>query len=231
MELSKRLKFIADKIDKCSCIVDIGTDHGYIPIYAVKNEMCKRAIATDINIEPVKKAKLNVKYEKLNDKISVRHGAGLTPIVEGEADGVVMAGIGGNLMCDILKNDIKKVKSFKFIILQPAQNPEVVREYLYNNNYEIIEEDLCLDDGIIYELFKVKYDKKSLNYDFDNVYYEISPYMLKTKNPLMKKYLQEKIEKDEKILGFIKDNTESANKRKEELKNNIEQYKRFLKEF
>lgn len=231
MDLSKRLKFIADKIDKCSCIADIGTDHGYIPIYAVKNNTCKRAIATDINIEPVKKAKLNVKYEKLNDLVQVRHGAGLEPIVLGEADTLVIAGMGANLMCDILKADIEKVKKFKCMVLQPAQNPEVLREYLYNNKYEIIEEDLCLDGGVIYELFKVRYDEKSLNCDFHKINYEISPYILKRNNPLMKEYLNEKIKKSEKILSFIKDETESAKVRKNELNDKIVQYKRFLEEF
>lgn len=231
MELSKRLKFIADKIDKCSCVADIGTDHGYIPIYAVKNNLCKSAIATDINIEPVKKAKLNVKYEKLGDLVHVRHGAGLKPIVLGEAEVLIIAGMGGNLMCDILKADIEKVKKFNYIILQPAQNPEVLREYLYNNKYEIIEEDLCLDDGIIYELLKVRYDEKSFNCDFDKINYEISPYILKRKNPLMKDYLCEKIKKSEKILSFINDESESAKLRKSELQNKIAQYKRFLEEF
>ena len=231
MDLSKRLKCIADKIDNCSCIADVGTDHGYIPIYAVKNNICKSAIATDINIEPVKKAKLNVKYEKLSDVVKVRHGAGLKPILIGEAEALIIAGMGGNLMCDILKADLEKVKRFKFIVLQPAQNPEVLREYLYNNKYEIIEEDLCLDEGIIYEIFKVRYDEKSLNCSFDKINYEISPYVLKIKNPLMKHYLVEKIKKSEKILGFIKDETKSAEIRKNELEGKIEQYKRFLEEF
>ena len=63
MELSKRLKFIANHIEKCKSIADIGTDHGYIPIYAVKNNLCESAIASDINKDPVRKSKLNIRMQ------------------------------------------------------------------------------------------------------------------------------------------------------------------------
>ena len=69
---------------------------------------------------------------------------------------VVIAGMGGNLIRDILEADMEKVNSLESLILVPAQNPEVLREYLYENNYEIIKEDLCFDEGVYYELFKVK---------------------------------------------------------------------------
>ena len=103
MELSKRLKFIAKHIDKCKSIADIGTDHGYIPIYAVKNNLCERSIASDINKDPVKKSKLNISLEGLSEKIETRLGGGLEPIKAKEVEGIVIAGMGGNLIRDILE--------------------------------------------------------------------------------------------------------------------------------
>lgn len=220
MELSKRLKFIASHIEKCKSIADIGTDHGYIPIYAVKNNLCESAIASDINKDPVRKSKLNISLEGLSEKIETRLGGGLEPIKTKEVDGIIIAGMGGNLIRDILEEGKNKLPFFKFIILQPAQNPEVLREYLYNNGYKILEEDLCFDEGIYYELFKVVKNNEE-HTKVDNIFYEFSPILLKKKHTLMLPYLKSKEEKYKKILGFIKDDSESAKKRKEEIKEKL----------
>ena len=220
MELSKRLMFIVNHIDKCESIIDVGTDHGYIPIYVVKNNICDKAIASDINRDPVKKAKMNVSLEGLSDKIDVRLGGGLATVKKGEVNGVVMAGMGGNLIRDILEADMDKVSKYDFLILQPAQNPEVLREYLYISGYEILAEDLCYDEGIYYELFKVRKCEKECK-KVDSIYYEISPVLLDSKNPLMNEYLDSKIQKYNKILNFIKDDSKSAKNRKADLENRI----------
>ncbi len=229
MELSKRLQFIAAHIDRCKTIIDIGTDHGYIPIYSVKNNLCEKAIASDINKEPVKKAEMNAALEGVKSSVEVRLGGGLEVINIGEAEAVVIAGMGGNLIRDILEKDIEKTASFKYLILQPAQNPEVLREYLYNNGYEIIEEDLCIDEGIYYELFKVKKNNKAEKVSLEPIYYEISPRLLKDKNKLMLSYLESKEEKYSKILGFIKDNSESALKRKQDIESKLKEIENFKK--
>ena len=229
MELSKRLNLIANYIDKCDTLVDVGTDHGYIPIYSVLKDICKKSIATDINKDPLDKAKLNSIFEGVDENVEVRLGGGLDPIKKGEAQGLVIAGMGGNLIRDILEADKEKAKGFDFIILQPAQNPEVLREYIYTNGYEVIEEDLCIDEEKYYELFKVRV-KDGESTELDPIYYEISPKLLRDKNPIMKEYIASKIEKYNKILNFIDDDTESAVERKKELKekidilNNLAQY-------
>ncbi|HEY5524261.1 MAG TPA: class I SAM-dependent methyltransferase [Clostridium sp.] len=227
MELSKRLKFIADHIDKCKSIIDVGTDHGYIPIYAIKNNLCERAIASDINKGPVKKARLNVALEGVSKEVEVRLGGGLKTIKKGEVQGVIMAGIGGNLIKEILEKDKYKIPSFEFLILQPAQNPEVLREYLYSNGYEILGEDLCFDEGLYYELFKVKKAQIVEATELNPIVYEISPILLKNKHPLMHPYLESKEEKYNKILGFLNENSEGSIKRKED----IEKKLKYIKEF
>lgn len=220
MELSKRLNWILRYIDKCNSIMDVGTDHGYIPIHLVKNNIVKKAIASDINKDPLEKARLNASLDGVLDKIDLRLGGGLEPLKNKEVQGIIIAGMGGNLIRDILEKDINKVKSLEYLILQPAQNPEVLREYLYNTNYEILNEDLCFDEGQFYELFKVRY-RIGENTKMDSIFYEISPVMLKENNKLIREYIYSKIEKNKKILNFIKEETESAKLRKEELKNKI----------
>ena len=210
MELSKRLKRIAEHVDKCESVADIGTDHGYIPIYLVKEGICKKAIASDINKGPIEKAKVNVAFEGVSNKVKCLLGPGLNPLKVGEVNGVILAGMGGNLTRDILLADMDKVKKYDFIILQPAQNPEVLREFLYKNDYEIIDEDLIKDEGRFYELFKV------------------SPLLREKGHPLFKEFIEEKINRCETILSFIKEDTEAAKKRKSDLEEKINKLKGML---
>lgn len=230
MELSKRLKWIVEKLNKTEIIMDIGTDHGYIPIYLIKNNIAQKVIASDINKEPLNKAKINASLDGVLDKIDLRLGGGLSPLKNKEANSVIIAGMGGNLIRDILESDLNKVKNLDYLILQPAQNPEVLRKYLYKNDYEILDEDICLDENQYYEIFKVRY--KAGDYiSLEDIFYEISPMMLSKKLPLLKSYIESKIEKNEKVIDFIKDNTEHAIARKNELKEKNKRLEKLLKNF
>ncbi|ALP89581.1 MULTISPECIES: tRNA (adenine(22)-N(1))-methyltransferase [Clostridium] len=230
MELSKRLNWILNIMDKCDVIMDVGTDHGYIAIELIKRNLADKVIASDINKDPLNKAKLNVSLEGLSNKIELRLGGGLTPVKDKEVNGVLIAGMGGNLIRDILENDIKKVKNMDYLVLQPAQNPEVLREYLYISDYEIIDEDVCFDEGKYYEVFKVKY-KENNSTKLENIFYEVSPILLNKKSDVFKDYLYEKIDKYKKVKSFIKDNTEHALSRKKELDSKIEIMENLLKKF
>ena len=230
MELSKRLTWIISKMDECDVIMDVGTDHGYIPIELIRRNIANKVIASDINKEPLKKAKINISLEGLSNKINLRLGGGLKPLNNNEVQGILIAGMGGNLIRDILKDDISKVKDIDYLILQPAQNPEVLREYLYTENYEVIDEDICLDEGKYYELFKVKY-KENNSSKLEDIFYEVSPILLNKKGEVFKEYLKEKIEKYKKVNNFIKDETEHALARKNELNNKIEIIEDLLKTF
>lgn len=220
MELSKRLNFIIENIDNTSVLADIGTDHGYIPLYAVQNGLCSKAIAIDINKDPLDKAKLNAILEGAGDELEFRLGSGLKPLENGEVEVAVIAGMGGNLIRDILEDDIEKVSSIGYLVLVPAQNPEVLREYLYNNDYEVICEDLCEEEGIYYELFKVR-KKDGESAKLDSIYYEVSPKLLMQRHPLMKEFLNSKVENYKKILSFITDSTINAKERKTAIEDKI----------
>ena len=220
MDVSKRIEFIIENLEKVDTIADIGTDHGYVPLIALERGLCEKAIACDINKDPLDKARLNAVLEGVGDELEFRLGGGFEPLNVSEANGVVIAGMGGNLIRDILEADMEKVKSVDYLILVPAQNPEVLREYLYTNNYEIIKEDLCFDEGIYYELFKVR-KAEGNSTELDSIFYEISPVLLRGTNPLMKDYLKFKLDECNRILGFITEATVTANKRREEIKEKI----------
>lgn len=221
MDISKRLKLITEYINPVNVLCDVGTDHGYIPIYAIKNNLCLKAIASDINKDPLDRAKLNTIFENIVGKeIEFRLGGGLSTIKKGEVNAVIIAGMGGNLIRDILENDLDKVKELDYLILQPAQNPEVLRKYLYNSGYEIIEEDLCFEEGKYYEFFKVK-KVESGSTELDEIYYEISPRLLMKRHSLLKEFLNDKLDTYNKILSFITDDTEPAQQRKDEISQKI----------
>ncbi|MGL5417140.1 MAG: tRNA (adenine(22)-N(1))-methyltransferase [Clostridium sp.] len=219
MELSKRLEKILENVDETECLLDVGTDHGYIPIEAIKRGLAKKAIAADINKDPLDKAKLNAIFEGVDESIEVRLGNGLDVIDSNEVSTVVIAGMGGNLIRDILEKGKDKIKNTEIILL-PAQNPEVLRKYLYTNGYKILKEDLCLDEEIFYEIFKVKVSSEEKT-ELEEIYYEISPVLIRDKNSLMKEFLEAKKEKANRILKNIVDESETAKLRRKELEEKI----------
>ena len=229
MDLSIRLKAIVSMIEVCDSVVDVGTDHGYVPIYLVKNGVIKNAIASDINRGPVEKAKNNVAINNVGKQISCRMGSGLSTVNKGEAQIAIIAGMGGNLIRDILEADLEVVKQFKYMILQPVQNAEVLREYLYVTGYNILDEEICLDDGKYYEIIKVKYNTKPVI--LDSIYYEVSKILLNKKNPVMHSFIEYKLQKYLKIYDTLNEDTMLSKGRKEQLYHVIRRFKEFLKCF
>ncbi|MCY6371801.1 tRNA (adenine(22)-N(1))-methyltransferase [Clostridium ganghwense] len=226
MNISNRLKVIGEMVDNCEVICDIGTDHAYLPIYLIKKYVCNKAVASDINKGPVEKAKFNVKREGLSDKISCRLGGGFTTIKPFEVDGAVIAGMGGNLIRDIIEERKNVFQSLKFVILQPVQNPEILRQYIYEVGYDIIDEELCFDEDKYYEIIKIKYNNKPIK--VESIYYEISKRLIEKKHPLIGDYIKFKIEKYTNILKYIGNETQSVKKRKEEVEDKIKKLEELL---
>lgn len=227
MELSIRLKVIVNLMEQCDNIIDVGTDHGYVPIYLVKNDIIKSAIASDINRGPVEKAKKNINSNNLGLQISCRQGSGLSTVKAGEVQVAIIAGMGGNLIRDILEADIPVVKELKYMILQPVQNAEVLREYLYSTGYDIIKEDICNEDGKFYEIIKAKYNTVPVL--VDSIYYEISKTLSDERHPVMQEFIEFKLKKYLRVYNTLNENTIASKHRKEQLYYVIKRLKEFLK--
>lgn len=227
MDISDRLKYIGDMVEKCECIADIGTDHAYLPIYLVEKGICKTVIASDINKGPVEKAERNIYLSHRTNEIKCRLGPGLTTISPGEVKSAIIAGMGGNLIKDILEEGMNIFKELDYVILQPVQNADVLRKYIYESGYNILDEELCKDENKYYEIIKIKYDNKSNR--LDGIYYEISKKLLEKKHPILEEYIYFKIGKYDKIVKDIVDTSNLAKKRKTELKEKILKLKEMLK--
>lgn len=144
IKLTDRLSVIAQQVKPCKTVVDVGTDHGYIPVYLVSNNICENAIACDINVSPLNSCKFLVNSLSLQDKIKCVLSNGLDNIND-EFDTVILAGTGGELISDILARGEKKLKNSRLII-NPMTHSELVREWLYTNGF-FIENDIVIPDS------------------------------------------------------------------------------------
>jgi len=228
MIISKRLKLISDLITGVKSMVDVGTDHGYVPIELLKRNKIDFAIASDINKGPVEKAKKNVRDNNLQHKIQCRLGGGLTTVTPREVEAAVIAGMGGNLIRDILEESKAVFKALDYVIVQPVQNPEVLREYLYTSGCNILDELIIYDEEKYYEIMKISWgDKPKV---IEPIFYEISKLLLGKKDNTYREYLNYKLEKYLRIHEELKGDTENSRKRKLELWDKIQRIKGFLLE-
>lgn len=139
-KISNRLKKCADMISYNSKIADIGTDHAYIPIYLFLKGKISRALACDISTGPLENAQKNIKKYNAESSIETRLSDGLLNVSENEADEIIIAGMGGNMISNILSNCSWKNKSQKRFILNPMKYEEKLHEFLSLNGYEILNE-------------------------------------------------------------------------------------------
>ncbi len=163
-------------------MADIGSDHGYLPVRLLYENKIERAIITDIGELPLKTAKSNACSGLCEHLCSFRLGDGLKPLKPREAECIVIAGMGGNLISNILKDGEDVAKSAEFLILQAMQHTTNLREFLNNNSYKIMEERVVYDSGKYYEIIKVvsgeqrKFTKLELEIGYamvkDDVYYD-----------------------------------------------------------
>ena len=149
--ITQRLQKIIDLVDS-EKIADIGTDHAYIPIRLASMGKITNAIATDKNKGPLEIAKKNVLKYNFNNIIELRLGEGLEPIEAAECELIIIAGMGGKLIGDIIEKDIEKSKTFKFL-LQPMNAQSELRERLIKNGFKITKEELSQEGFKVYNVF------------------------------------------------------------------------------
>ncbi len=155
--LDNRLMLCAQYVRKGAKLADIGTDHAYLPVWLCRNGICPGAVAADINPEPLESGRQTVEESGLGDKITLRLSDGLKQIKPGEADDIVIAGMGGELIAKIILGcDFSRDGSLNFI-LQPMTKSEELIRALYENGFEITAQDCCRASGKCYTVLSVKY--------------------------------------------------------------------------
>ncbi|MBF8981982.1 SAM-dependent methyltransferase [Lutibacter sp. B2] len=230
MKLTPRLLKVSEFVKNGEMVADVGTDHAYIAVYLVENEISKKVIATDVNEGPLNSANKNIKLYGFENNIETRLGNGLEKIKPNEVDTVIIAGMGGLLIRDILLGYPNVTKSIDKFVLQPMVAQDELREWLVNNGFCIVDEALVREEHRIYEIMVVKKGKQEVN---DNIYFEIGQKLIENKDPLLEEYIQMKINKYQKIMdNLLNQTTENAKRKLEECKEHIkklEEVKKCLK--
>lgn len=155
--MSKRIDLIASLTKNYHTICDVGCDHGLTIIKAIKDYNVSYAYAIDINEEPLERAKLNVCKNSLSAKVSFLLSDGFNN-VDFSFDVAILSGMGGILITDILTKGLTKLNKCD-LILSPQGDSYLVRKFLANNSYQIIEEYSLIENKKYYEIIKARYNK------------------------------------------------------------------------
>ena len=155
--MNLRLNALAKMVDPGSRVADIGTDHAYLPIKLVADQVIDYAIASDVAQGPLDNAIEDIRQVGFQNKIEARLGNGLATVKPSDQiDTVVIAGMGGKLMCQILQAAWDQNMKFETLILEPNISEPRVRQWLVDHNYQIVDEGLLFEAGHSYELIKAK---------------------------------------------------------------------------
>ena len=183
--LNKRLRAIAELIKPCDTLFDVGSDHGFLPLYLLINKKIKKAIIGEINIGPLEQAKKNFKkFPELNCEFVLSDGLNL---YNGLIDTVVIAGMGFETIQHIILQDIDKFKKIPQIVIQSNTKIDQLREFINSNNFEIIDEDIVKDRKYFYPIVKVKHNE--LRQELSNEELLFGPYLIKKYKKVFYEYL------------------------------------------
>jgi len=222
LKLTDRLLKIASLVTEGKRVADIGTDHGYIPVYLLNQGKVPYAILADVNKGPLENARGEVRHNKLLDKVDLRLGSGIEVLEKGEVDEVIIAGMGGILISELLEAKLEVAHSVDKLILQPMQAQNELRKYLLNNGFEILDEVLVKEDFRIYEIIIAKYTGKNTVVS-DDIYYEVGIKLIENKDPLLNEFIDKKIYMYNSIIKKIEGkSSEGIEKKIKESKDAIE---------
>ena len=229
MKLTDRLLKIASLVSDGKKIDDIGTDHGYIQVYLLKEGKVPFAVLADVNKGPLDNAHKEVIQNNLLDKVDLRLGSGIEILEIGEVEEVIIAGMGGILISELLEAKKEVAHNVEKLILQPMQAQEELRYYLLNNGYEILEEVLVREDFRIYEIIVAKYTGKNTIIE-DEIYYEVGIKLLENKDSLFNDFIEKKIKTYSSIVNKLEGkNGEAIDKKRKESEVAIKKLENLIK--
>lgn len=206
MQLSLRLSAIADMVTTGNRLVDVGCDHGYLPVYLIQQKKIPSAIAMDVRKGPLSRAKEHIRQYGLEEYIQTRLSDGLENLKAGEGDTLVIAGMGGPLMERILTDGQSVRDSFSEMILQPQSDIPHFRRFIQSQGFQVVEEKMVEEEGKFYPMMRVVRTCPEGDGN-ENLVSEAAPYtleeafgkfLLKEHNPVLYRYLlrEERIRAD-----------------------------------
>ncbi len=170
IKLDARLSTVASMVRKGSRVADIGTDHGYLLAWLIENGICPCGVAADINKGPLENARKTVIDSGISDKVELILSDGLKNVPEDSCDDIVIAGMGGNLIADILSSCPWIYNENLHIVVQPMSHGEVLREFYVENGFEILEEKTATDGKRLYCVISAVYTGIKTERDSSYIY-------------------------------------------------------------
>lgn len=225
----QRLKTIINFIDHNSIVADIGTDHGVVPIYLVEENIAKKVIATDISKPSLEKLKNKLQDKSGSLNIETRCSDGLESILPFEVDTIVISGMGGVLIEEILSHSINIAKTANRIILQPNNGADHLRRWLLNNGFYIVEEKDLYENKKYYTVLSVQ---TGIERTYSDKEYLYGRRLIESQSPVLFQYLKSLQKEKEIILSkLIKVGSSSAETRIDELKKEIKEIEEVLENY
>ena len=213
------MEVIASMVTPGLKVADVGCDHAFIDIALVSGGTAPAALAMDINEGPLQRAGSNVSQAGLSDKITLRLSDGLDRYIKGEASSLIISGMGGPLMCDILNrylDTISEGKSeklfdntcdFKEMILSPQSETDEFRAYISSVGLKIADERMILDEGKFYTIIRAVPD--GIRHELTEAELLFGPVLISRKDPVLRGYLEFRIKADDAVLCKLKSETET----------------------
>ena len=209
-KLSKRLTAVCRLVSEGNAVLDVGCDHAYVPIELVSGGKAPAAIASDIRSGPIAAAKKHISEAALEEHISACLCDGIPEDVKSQFENLhapegktlILAGMGGLLMRQILDEAGDRVRLFSEIVASPQRDAESFRGFLINHLcFQIIDEEMIKEDGKYYPVIKaVRCEGENVLLLPDQAELRYGPVLLKKQNPVLKEYLLKKEELHQKVL-------------------------------
>ena len=215
MHLTKRMQAVCNLVKSADTVCDVGCDHGFVPIYLVKERAFTSAVAMDINEGPLAAAAINIEMNGVKDKIKTKLSDGLDALLPNEAEAIVIAGMGGRLIIRILEDAMLKISDNTFgikeLILQPQSELQYFRQSVRKLGFICEAEDMVLEDGKYYPMGRYVY--RGVPHEEEDrdmsvgLYDKYGQHLLEDKNEVLRMYL----EKEKKSIAGIINSLERAN--------------------
>ncbi len=225
MRLSKRLELLLSFVEPESRVADVGTDHGFIPVELVRRGIAYKAIAMDVRPGPLLRAREHIRQAGFWERIETRLGDGVERLSSGEADTVVIAGMGGQLVIHILENGRRLWGDVRHWILSPQSEIDKVRRFLYDSGFALTREDMVEEEGKYYTVMDAVYggegpgEGKALT----EAEYLYGPKLIGERNQVLMEFL---VREERQLLGILKGlegkEGEKVESRREELGRKVE---------
>lgn len=232
LQLSKRMQAVADLAGEVDVLADVGTDHAYIPIYLAECGRLKKAIAMDINQGPLVRAREHIQQFAVENYIETRLSDGLDALKSGEADTIVIAGMGGALMERILTQGEIVAHSAKRLVLQPQSELPAFRYFLLQHGYQIVEEDMVYEEQKFYTIMVIEPMQGNQTASvccLSQAELKYGPRLIQMRHPVLKLYLQRQQKQKQEILERLCVNAKrDVSKRRLQVEQDLEEIEKIL---